>query len=341
MHKESREKAWKATSKARTKPINKNISTDADIVNLNKDNEFIPFEEDIEIEEKIPLTEEEKKEVRKKLFILLIAIVITLIIMIIMLIFDPFGSSDKKDDKETDKPIVEENKNDEDKDKNKTLKDVKDGKVSLQHADVVKLVELIEFNSNEYKYNDTPSLYSTSPILISKISNKNKLFLTSKSDTFKELFKTKIANDDVCASELNIPTTEMNKIVKKVLNTEVSEYVSFYYSYYEGNSYVKDILFTKQNDLYIGKCLTDQPTPKSIVQQQFLGATKEKNKLYIDVKIVFANQSGVYKDPNFKTLITNDKNLELDKYISEGNTYRHTFDISSDNYYLENISLLK
>lgn len=337
MHKESREQAWKATSKARTKPINEQY--DADIVNLNKDNDFIPLEEDVEIEEKAPLTEEEKKEVRKKLFILLIAIVIALIIMIIMLVFDPFAASGK-DDKDTDKPVVTEKDKDEEQE-GKTLKTMKDGSVSITHEEVVKLIEMIEFNSHDHMFNDTIAIYKAVPFNVSKISNKNKLFLTSKSEEFKEVFKNKIVNDNICASELNITTTEMANLVKDVLNTEVSEHISFTYSYYEGDSFVKDIQFTKQNDLYIGKCLGNQVTPKGIIQQQITGATKENNKLHIDIVTVFANQNGVYKDPNFKTLITDDKTATIDKYISSGTTYRHTFDLSTDNYYLESISLLK
>lgn len=338
MHKESREQAWKATSKARTKPINEQY--DADIVNLNKDNDFIPLEEDVEVEERAPLTEEEKKEVRKKLFILLVAIVVALIIMIIMLIFDPF-STDKKDNKDTDKPVVTEKDENKEKEEAKKLKAMKDGKVSLTHEEVIKLVEIIEFNSHDHMFNDTVAIYKAVPFNAAKISNKNKLFLTSKSDEFKELFKTKIVNDNICASELNITTTEMAGLVKDVLNADVSEHVTFTYSYYDGDTYIKDIQFTKQDDLYIGKCLGNQLTPKAIIQQQITSATKENNKLHIDVVTVFANQNGVYKDPNFKTLITNDKTATIDKYIASGTTYRHTFDLSTDNYYLESISLLK
>ena len=228
MRKESREKAWKATSQARTKPINEKTNIDADIVNLNHNNDFIPVTEEIEAEEIIPLTEEEKREVRKKLFILLVAIVIALVVMIIMLIFDPFGGKEKNKDK--DKPIVQEEKEDDKEDKKKSLKDMKDGTVSLAHEELVKLIEIVEFNRNENLFNDTVSFFSTTPVLTSKLSNKNKLFLTTKSEKFKKMFETKITNNNVCSSELNIPTTEMSKLVKKVLNTEISEHVSFVYT---------------------------------------------------------------------------------------------------------------
>lgn len=337
MHKESREQAWKATSKARTKPINEQY--DADIVNLNKDNDFIPLEEEVEVEERAPLTEEEKKEVRKKLFILLIAIVVALVVMIIMLIFDPFSGADKKDNKDKEKPVVVEKE--EEKEENKPLKAMKDGSISLSHEEVVELLEMVELNNHEHMFNETVAIYTAVPFNFSKISNRNKLFFTSKSNDFKKTFETKIANDNVCASELNFTTTEMSELVKKVLNTEISEHVSFVYSYYDGDTFIKDIKFTKQDDLYIGKCLGNQTTPKGIVQQQVVKATKEKNKLHIDVATVFANQTGVYKDPTFKTLITNDKTATTDKYISNGATYRHTFDLSTENYYLESISLLK
>lgn len=337
MQKESRERAWKATSKTRMKPINDNTTQDADIVNLNQNNNFVPIEE-IEEEEFVPLTEEEKREVRKKLFILLLAIVIALIIMIIMLIFDPFsGKKDDSKEKDKEKPIVEEKEDEEDT----TLQTMKDGTINIDNLELTNLIQIIKFNSEEQLFNDIPTLYTKVPVTTTELNNNQKILLTTKSKEFNDLFKTKITNNYICGSELKITLAELNDISKKVINTEITAPTSFYFSYYQDNVHLNTILFKKQNDYYVGECVTKFPQPKTVVQQSVVKATKENNKVKIDLKIVFANQNGVYKEPSFKTLITNDKDINLEEYINKGNTYQYTFDVSSDNYYLEGISLLK
>jgi len=337
MQKESRERAWKATSKTRMKPINDNTTQDADIVNLNQNNNFVPIEE-IEEEEFVPLTEEEKREVRKKLFILLLAIVIALIIMILMLIFDPFsGKKDDSKEKDKEKPIVEEKEDEEDT----TLQTMKDGTINIDNLELTNLIQIIKFNSEEQLFNDIPTLYTKVPVTTTELNNNQKILLTTKSKEFNDLFKTKITNNYICGSELKITLAELNDISKKVINTEITAPTSFYFSYYQDNVHLNTILFKKQNDYYGGECITKFPQPKTVVQQSVVKATKENNKVKIDLKIVFVNQNGVYKEPSFKTLITNDKDINLEEYINKGNTYQYTFDVSSDNYYLEGISLLK
>ena len=103
---------------------------------------------------------------------------------------------------------------------------------------------------------------------------------------------------------------------------------------------MSNIRFVLEGDNYVGSCYTATKDVKEISEQSFLSATKEENNVYLDFQVAFINLNGVYKDPNFKTLITNDTSVISTQYMQQANTYRYTFDIS-DNYCLTNIKLLK
>ena len=62
------------------------LNDDADISNLNDDDSFVPMIE----KNKEPLTDEEKKDIRKRIFCSLIIVFIVLIGLILVLIFNPF-----------------------------------------------------------------------------------------------------------------------------------------------------------------------------------------------------------------------------------------------------------
>lgn len=337
MSKNSREKVWKATTKTNHQPIKKTF--DDDISNLNNDNSFVPIEEE---EETLPLTEEEKQEVRKKLFVLLIAIVVVLFLLIIILIFDPFKSKDKDSEDKKVETVEQENTDDDQEDpKTISLLELENGNIDLNNSEIKQLESEIIFKQYEYYENDTISLYKSNSVNISSLTNKDKLFLLTKTSDFNSLIKKMIVNDSICNSTLTIKTSTIDSLLKNRFNTKVTSYDDFTYSYYEGDSYIKTIKFTKTNDEYIGKCYEPKKNVTNVSQQVVTNAIKENQKLYIDCKVVFVKQDGVFKDPTFKTLITNDKTKALDEYIDSGNTYRYTFDISSSNYYLINVTLIK
>jgi len=333
MSKDSSEKKWKeiaSNSKKSTK--------DDDIANLNYDNSFFPIDE--EVEEKIPLTEEEKIEVRKKLFILLIAIAIVLVILVIMLISDSFKFSFNGSNEEVVKEEVEEEEGKEVDPISAPIKDLETGEVDLNNSELSILVKEVKYKNYDYYENDTISLFKKDKNLISDLSNKDKLFLLSKTSDFDVLVDEVINQEDICNNNLIISTGSIDKLLIDKFNTKVDNYESFIYSYYDDNSFVNSIQFVKQGENYIGKCYTSNKNIVSFAQQDVVEAYKSENKLIISFRVVFVNKTGVYKDPNFTSLITNE-NKKFEEYIVEGNIYTYTYDISGSNYYLESVDLLK
>ena len=332
MNKNSREKAWKATAEKNS------INFVDDISNLNNDDSFAPINEE---EERQPLTEEEKAEVRKKLFILLIVIVAVLIFLLVVLIFDPFSSKEniKKKDNDTEEKVEDEDEKEEEKDP--TLASLPDGAIELTNKEIQTLMNEIQYETNEYYENDTISLYLSGNTNISALNNANKLFLMTKTADFNSLVKKSINDNNLCGNKIILETSSVQSILKDRFNTAVTTYDNFIYSYYKEGTYITTYKFTNVNGTYEGSCYTPSNVVNQLSQQQVVKATKEGNKLYIDAKVVFVKEDGVYKDPTFKTLITSDKTAVFEYYINSGNTYRYTYDISGVNYILTNVSLLK
>lgn len=329
MTKYNHEQMWQETS-----ATNKNDSYD-DINNLNDSNDFVPIDKNAQV--KI-LTDEEKQELRKKLFILLILIVLTLFIMITLFFFEPLKSNNKEksSEKETDMTQQEEKT-----DQEKKISELSDGLIVNDNIELNSLIKEIIYQNEEYYDNDTIVLFKNDQTKISSLTDLNKLFLVSKTDDFNNLIKEKNTINDICNNNIAIHTSEIQRILTERFNTNVKEYVTFNYSYYDNGNFISNIKFTLKNDNYVGTCYKSNEKISSIPKQEFVSATKEKNNLYIDVRIVFINATAVYKDPSLKALITNDVNATSDEYMSKGNIYRYLYTYNNGKYVLQGVQLLK
>lgn len=331
MQKNSREKAWKATANINEKPKKKIV--DDDIANLNADEDFAPVEE---TEEKVPLTEEEKQMVRKKLFILLVVIAVVLLLQIMFLFFNPFS---KKEEKPKEVEEVEEQVPEEEEEEvsveDRSLKDFQDGlAIPSNNVEMQALISEISYTTRDYYGNDTLSIFKSKDMHIPALSNRDKLLLVSKTFDFKKLLP-----KDLCAQDITIPTSEVDKILKNRFNTQVSSYENINYSDEDAKV---NIRFTNNGTNYIGKCYKpNENDVTSLTAQSFLSATKSKNNIYIDMKVVFVNKKGIYSDTNFQHIISNASAASVENDITKGNTYRYIFDISGKYYYLTEIQLQK
>ena len=328
MTKNDREKEWKATASIHN-------SYD-DINNLNDSEEFAPI---VEQEEVKVLSDEEKIEIRKKLFILLVLIILALLFMLIILIFDPFKSNKKEEsnDKENSPAQKEEVKTDQEK----SISELNDGLIINDNLELNSITKEIIYQKEEYYDNDTLALFKTNQTKISSLTDLNKLFLIGKTNEFNSLVKEKNTKNDICNSDITIPTSEVQKILTERFNTNVKEYVTFNYSYYDNGNFVSNIKFTLKDNNYIGTCYKSKEKISSVTEQEFVSATKEANNLYIDVHAVFINSKGVYKDPNLKTLITNDVKATSNEYMPKGNIYRYIYTYNNGKYVLQGVQLLK
>lgn len=305
---------------------------DADIMNLNNDDSFAPIGEE---EERVPLTEEEKEEVRKKLLILLVVIFLSLVLLVVILIFDPFSKDEPK--KENKK---EENVEETPQVNQKKLIEYEDGEIDLTNDEISILMEEIVFKDQDHYENNALTLF-VNDINVTNLSDNYKLFLLGKTSDFNSAILQNAKDTDFCNNEFKISKDQVDKLLMDRFNTNVTKYENFLYHYYDYDGYNSTLRFTYFNDEYTGKCYHPNTIVKSAIQQEVIKATKEGDKLYLDCKVIFINENGVYKDPNFKEMISTGQTSSPKTYIGKGNIYRYTYDISQNNYSLTSISLQK
>lgn len=274
----------------------------------------------------------ELQEIRKKLLYLLIGIIIVGIGALVVLI-NPFkwGKETK-----TNTPNTE--------DKTDDIVEEPTGELSLSNQTVVGLNNRISFYESDFARIDLFPLYSNKELDSINIPNNIKLYLLRKNSLFSDMLKNNGMTEyaKTCSAEgINISKDKFDTLAKKLLgNAVIVEYSDFNYTYYDDSKEVK-LLFTYANDAYNIKCSDyniDNIT--KFIQQKLISAYKTENSIELYQRVVFINVNGVYLDPNFETLITNDKNATIDTYIEKGSIYKYTF-IEDDNndYYLSKIEL--
>ena len=102
--------------------------------------------------------------------------------------------------------------------------------------------------------------------------------------------------------------------------------------------------FKYDNNRYIGKCIEYEIEPISTVATSILStATKEKDYIYLDVKVIFQNENGVYKDAALTTKISDVYNEEYElNYYASGSLYRIYYKYNDNkDYFLEKIELMQ
>ncbi len=329
-HKTSREEAWTA-SKNKKNNVVVSDENNLDIMNFNDDNSFVEVEE--ETEERVPLTEDEKQEIRKKLGILLIIIVVVFILFLVMLIFDPFSKSNNSNKANENK--VQENKNPT------SLYDYKDGEIKTTDKFVVKMFDEIKYNNYEAK-DDVTYLYKNEKTDINYLPDNNKLSLLAKTNAFKEKIKEIGTTEDICNGEIKVSLNDIFVILNSSFGINgITEYNKFNFVYYI-DSYITNIAFELKDGAYVGKCYKVELSDiNSYVEQKLTSVTKDNNNLYMDVKVLFINKNGVYQDPTFKKTIPNYRNLTKDESFEYAKTYRYSYILSNNGYYLDEVYLVK
>ena len=325
-HKSSREKAWIA-SKNKKNNIIINDGSNSEISNL-QDGSFVEIDEN----ERIPLTEEEKLEIRKKIGFLLIFVFAAFILMIIILIFDPFTSKKREKKKnDSDVPVVHES----------SLYDYEDGKIDISDKYIKDIYKEIKFNLIDFYEFDTYFLYKNNYTSTNSLSDLEKTILVSKSNDFNSIISNISTSSNICEEDIVVDSNEVSKIALNKYSTDVNLVPQFKYNYYYEESYIASINFTLKDNKYIGKCYKHGDKFIKIIEQKPIEASKQADNLFIDVRVAFISEKGVFKDPNYKELIANDKKAKSNDYMNKSRIYRYSYIVTDDGYYLNNVSLLK
>lgn len=273
-------------------------------------------------------------EVRKKLILLLIGLVIFTVIAVIV-VLNPFDVlNDNKKDKEENKPVQEEKEEKE---------EIPLGVVDPTEPLINELNNLVSFSYGDFEKVDLFSLYTGNLLDINNVPNDIKLFFIKRNNAFLKLLNDAGVEDyvETCAEGgINISKEDFDQVVTEVLGPNSTVlYENINYSYFIKDKDAVKVTMTWDNEQYRLECndYIEGTSVTKFAQQQFDKAVKTEEGIEIYQQVVFINQTGVYKDPNFGQLITNDISATFDQYITNGSLYKYTFKENEEGYFLSKI----
>lgn len=298
---------------------------DSDIQNLNS---------------RVEYTKEEKMKVQKTFFLLLVGSVIVIIIFLVFLFYSNNIKklfSNQEDEVEDQEVEVEEQEVN-------ALYNLSDGNININNVDIQNLYSRLYLDTNEYFLFQSEQLYTKS---ITELSDKDKLFLISKTQKFNKLIDVNnniYTKEDLCNRNTYIDSEKVEEIAKYNFNIKDLNHADFYMAFVKDNVFLSFIEFTVDNDSYIGKCIEYEIQPIDKVATSILStASKEKDYIYLDIKVIFQTTNGVYKDSDLTTKISDTYNEEYElNYYASGSLYRIYYKYNGNkDYFLEKIELMQ
>lgn len=280
-------------------------------------------------------------QTRKKLLLLFVGVIVAGVI-IIVLFLNPLEFNFGKNNKEQNPGENNEQNKNEVPEYPLTL-NIYDEKVTSLNAQ-------IEFSVEEQQQVDLFPLYINENVVINDIPNEIKIAYLKKNDRFYEMLIKNKVNEyaTVCNPEgVTISKDEFDQVYSSIFGKDaLINYSNINYEIPTEDDQAKKITLTFNTDKYIVKCndyaVSDNIT--KFVQQELIKAVETENTIELYQKIVFVTYSGnigVYKEPTFTTLITNDKTASIEDYINLGNTYKYIFEKDGEKSYLSKIELTK
>lgn len=287
-------------------------------------------------------------DVRKKLLFLLGGVVFAGIIIVFLLISPLLNSESDNLGPTTD---VNEENNNESNDIGDNQEDNSHiGELNLYDDLVASLSNRVSFTSEDLQSIDIFPLYTNDVLEVANIPDVIKLHLLRKDDKFIELLVNKGIEDYIttCVPDgFVINRNDIDGLVKTVFGPNVIlNYDDINYNYYSETGESKKITLSYSDDKYIVKCneYMLNNNVKKIIQQKLYKAIGTKDSVELYQRVVFITYEGnigVYKDPMFNNLITNEKTALFEEYIDSGASYKYTFTKDEENYYLSKIELVK
>lgn len=301
--------------------------------------EIIEFKDEVNTEEKEPITKEESEEIRKKLSHLLIGLGVFAVAFVIYIVIGGnvnISTKTKKPKVKVANETIEEQKENEE--------NFTDGNIDINDVALEKYKNIIKINKYDILYNNNIlDLFKTNIDDMNSINNKNKLYFASKSQKFTEFIK----NSGIFMHEYDCSVSSTIKIPKNVIDSAVEEtfgknvkasYEKFYYLWYSNEELINVYKLEFSEDAYLMKCVPSANKKLVTITQDILESSNNANNiLTLSKKMVFIKETGVYKDPETKTLITNNKKEKYETYVKKGNSYEFIFKKEDGRYHLAGI----
>ena len=286
---------------------------------------------------KVPLTEEESEEIRKKLTRLLIFVIVVGITALFVINY--MGGTHKKKVKDDYVEPEEE-----------IVQKIPEGKVNIDNSLIANYVNISKIHKYDFAFNSF--LFQTMHNGItdmSKLHNSAKLYFASKSKTFNDFIKTSAINSHgaKCAGsdKVVLSAQVISDSMKEVFGPNVTyNDASFYYVVYDESLYglenIKNVYSVSfENGTYIMNCISNYNVNNKVnVTAEIVSASNTNNVLSFENQMIFITKNGIYADSLGKKLLSKTVDISSAKYLSKGTVYKFIFNKVDDNYYLSAIT---
>ena len=256
---------------------------------------------------------EDLKEIQMKFLKLSVGLLLLTVIFVLLFIYsDNLFGVKKKDtntmsNNENTTEINESVNNNTTEEKN--LNELENGKIDLSNSKLDSLYSMFGNYTYDYFLLDNSFLYNKDKVLSSDLTNNQLLFLVSRTEEFKKILEdTKLTTQsEVCSKNgvINIDRNKLDQILLNRFNRANIKIESFNSSYYVNNEFITYIKFNLDDAVYKSACFNDIiVSPKVITESLVSSAEKKDNTIILNIKTVFINENGIYKDYNLKNKIS-------------------------------------
>lgn len=277
-----------------------------------------------EVEQPIPMTEEDKLKFKKQLIILVWIIIIFIIGLIMYNVFINKSENIKYNEKEIQEEVIEP---------------IPEGDISITNESIQQIHEMLNFNINNPLYEDNIlKLFKEEKVNIKEMDFQTKMFLITSHKYFKEYMLKDTNLKNYKDEQVSITKKEIDELAKQILGPEITlEHENFKYFYEEGNQVIYfDVIL--ENDKYILKETIGRPSSFTVFLNLYY-AYKIDVELRLRYHVLFLNSNGIYQDEDMKILISKDVD-NVNQYFNKSKNYNFKY-IESDmsTYYIDDFGV--
>lgn len=273
-------------------------------------------------EEKIPMTEQEKQDIKKQMMFLIwgiIAIIFGYIIInVAMNIFN------KEEEQIVEAP--EEPK-----------EVLPDGEIEVTNSIVQEIDKMFTFDIRNPLYEaNILKLYSGNKVEVDNLDFQTKMLLITSNSIFNDYMLNETNLKNYKNKEVSLTKGKLEELSKEIFGRDINlNHENFKYHFINKNEVIYFNAELKDNK-YIFTETTGKPSSIE-VYKQLLSVYKISEEIKFQYKVVFIKNGKVYSDYKLTKLLSNNIN-NINSTIYNGNTYEFIYnvDLSKENIYLLN-----
>jgi len=281
----------------------------------------------------VELSDEEKREIRKKMILLIWFCVFMGGLMIFNTIYPINELFSKKE--ETVKVVEKE-----------PLPDLPSGDVPLDNEEIENMIDMFTFDVNNPLYEANIGKIFAGNKNIEDMDFELQMFLLTSNDKFNKYMEEKTIIDEYFTTnievEITISTKQLDNIINEVFGKKLKiDYQNFkyYYNYGDNNIVYFDAVINEDTNTYTFTAADQQVKSKIEMYMKPFAASNIDNNVYIKYYVVYINENGIYSDVNANNLLSNDV-TKIKDFISYGSRgeimFKRVEDIQNNslNYHL-------